>query len=324
MRVAACLAALAMCALFAASAGAQTNIFQAPCIPGTTEPLCNVQTAKVTQIDDGDTLDAHVRGAGIERIRVTGINAMEMHVYNSNPAKQRGDCHALEATALLTSLVKRSHNKIRILSVNRLSRAGVRPLRTIQVYIRKSWHDVGNLMISRGLALWMPSGREYAWNGQYSFLAQQAASRHVGLWDPTYCGVGPDDDIPIRLNVRGNAAGDDKINVNGEWVTLTNLGARGLSLGGWWLRDSITRRYTFPFGVIVPPGASVRLRVGKGDDDIDTFYWGLDAPVFENASGPPKNMGDGAYLFDPQGDLRAYDMYPCRLACTGGAHVRNI
>jgi hypothetical protein len=27
-------------------------------------------------------------------------------------------------------------------------------------------------------------------------------------------------------------------------------------------------------------------------------------------------MGDGAYLFDPQGDLRASQIYPCREACT--------
>ena len=27
-------------------------------------------------------------------------------------------------------------------------------------------------------------------------------------------------------------------------------------------------------------------------------------------------MGDGAYLFDPQGDLRASMTYPCRIACT--------
>jgi hypothetical protein len=64
--------------------------------------------------------------------------------------------------------------------------------------------------------------------------------------------------------------------------------------------------------------------VGRGDDDIDTLYWGLREPVFTNASGAPRYLGDGAFLFDPQGDIRAYDMYPCRLACTGGAHVRNV
>jgi endonuclease YncB( thermonuclease family) len=319
----ACLAALILgVAIFAAPASAQT-FFQAPCVPGTDQPLCTVQTGKVTAVDDGDTLDVHVHGAGFERIRITGINAMEMSVYNRNPAKQQGDCHALEATALLSSLVKRSHKKVRVLSVDRLSRSRHRPVRTVQVFIRNSWHDVGNLMISRGLSLWLPNLREWAWNGQYSFIEQQAASRRVGLWSPTYCGLGPDDDIPIRVTVHPNARGNDTINVNGEWVTITNLGARDLPLGGWWIRDSGLRRYTFPYGVTVPVGTSMRLRVGKGDDDLDTFYWNLKAPVFENASGNPKYMGDGAYLFDPQGDIRAWDIYPCRLACTS-SHTRNI
>jgi micrococcal nuclease len=322
VRIRLCLAALLGAAVFAAPAGAQT-IFQAPCVPGTEQPICNVQTGKATAVDDGDTLDVHVHGAGLERIRITGINAMEMTVYNRNPAKQRGDCHAVEATALLSSLVRRSHNQVRVLSVNRLTRSRNRPLRTVEVFLRGSWHDVGNLMISRGLALWLPAAREWAWNGQYSFIAQQAAATRVGMWNPTACGLGPDDDIPVRLQVHSNAKGNDSINVNGEWVTLTNLGARGLSLGGWWIRDSGLRRYTFPYGVIVPPGTSIKLRVGRGDDDLDTLYWGLRIPIFENASGAPKYMGDGAYLFDPQGDIRAWDMYPCRLACTG-SHVRNI
>ena len=30
-------------------------------------------------------------------------------------------------------------------------------------------------------------------------------------------------------------------------------------------------------------------------------------------------MGDGAYLFDPQGDLRAWMMYPCKVNCANPA-----
>jgi hypothetical protein len=34
-----------------------------------------------------------------------------------------------------------------------------------------------------------------------------------------------------------------------------------------------------------------------------------------NPAGAPRYMGDGGFLFDPDGDLRAWDMYPCRYAC---------
>jgi hypothetical protein len=38
--------------------------------------------------------------------------------------------------------------------------------------------------------------------------------------------------------------------------------------------------------------------------------------VFENATRDNPDIGDGAYLFDPQGDVRAWMIYPCKVACT--------
>ena len=37
--------------------------------------------------------------------------------------------------------------------------------------------------------------------------------------------------------------------------------------------------------------------------------------IFEN-SDDARNDGDGAYVFDPQGDLRTWSIYPCLVACT--------
>ena len=78
-------------------------------------------------------------------------------------------------------------------------------------------------------------------------------------------------------------------------------------------------RYTFPAARSCRPGATVTVRTGHGTNTADTFYWGRDSPVFENALGPisPEgaNRGDGGYLFDPQGDLRAAMVYPCLVAC---------
>ena len=41
--------------------------------------------------------------------------------------------------------------------------------------------------------------------------------------------------------------------------------------------------------------------------------------MFENASKDNPDMGDGAYLFDPQGDVRASMIYPCRVGCANPA-----
>ena len=103
-------------------------------------------------------------------------------------------------------------------------------------------------------------------------------------------------------------------------MEITDTGATPLPLGGWWVRDNAYRGskahgYVFPAGVVVAPGSSIRVHPGVRTDTAHDLYWGLPEPVFENVSGAPRNMGDGAWLFDPDGDLRAWQMYPCVWAC---------
>src|SRR5829696_2113242 len=102
----------------------------------------------------------------------------------------------------------------------------------------------------------------------------------------------------------------------GRWVDLGEVlkvqnrsPDRSLALGGWWVRDSMLRRYTFPGGTVLGPGQTVTVHAGHGADASGVLHWGLDVTLF------PNNAGDGAYLFDPDGDLRASMAYPCVVAC---------
>jgi len=296
--------------VFVGQADSASRIFQMPCQPGQTQPLCYAEDATLDFVDDGDTIDVHIAGAGNHRIRFTGVNATEQSVYNSNLAKQRGECHALDATYLTSTMIARSHNQVRLVYQNKLTRAGVRYVKDIQVFVRGSWHDLNSLLVSRGYALYLPNGTETAWNREYMFEMQQAAQKRIGLFDTSFCGFGPDQDIPIQVTVNWNAPGNDTINPNGEYVRVYNRGARPLTLDGWWVRDSGTKRYHFPIGTVVQPNTHITVHVGKGDDTPSTLYWGLRTPIFNNVN-MAKGIGDGAYLFDPQGDMRAWIMYPC-------------
>ena len=301
-------------ALFCPRADAQSRLFQVPCIPASSAPLCVAENAKVLYVDDGDTIDVRIPGASSHsRVRLTAINATEQSAYNSSPGHQQGECHALNANNLLTDLIKRSKGQVRLVYLNRLTRAGVRLVKDVQVFVNGSWHDTGSLLVSRGDALFMPNSREWAWNRSYMVLSQQAASRGLGLFDTTYCGFGPDQDIPIKVTVRYDAPGNDTINPNGEIVRIYNLGTRPLNLAGWWVRDSSPRRYVFPVGAVVQPGENITVHVGKGTNSADTYYWGLNTPIFDNPTTDERSIGDGAYLFDPQGDARAWQFYPCRI-----------
>jgi hypothetical protein len=152
--------------------------------------------------------------------------------------------------------------------------------------------------------------------------SEQARLAGRGLFDTASCGFGPDQDIPISLAVNWDANGPDSHRRNGEWVDVFDNGPRPLALGGWWIRDSWLRYnarhvpgFQFPPGTVVAPGGSVRLHMGRGPNRGRSFHWARSRAVFENVTHNRKHMGDGAYLFDPQGDLRASSMYPCVVLC---------
>ncbi len=290
-----------------------------PCMPEYPHGAqCTIWHGTVRYVDDGDTLDADVPGdglGGLLRVRITGIQAMEQTSYKA--AQRAGDCHAVDATKRLEQLVKRSKKKrIRVASLYPESRSRGRRLRSIAVRYRGRWHDVGRIMISEGHALWWPGQSEDATNVRYSILAQHAAAAHKGLYSPNYCGVGPNEGHAIRLWANWDADGNDHDDVNGEWVKIKNLDTiNPLPLDGWYVRDSGLRRFTFPPGASIAPNSSVTVYAGQGEPFAGAYFWNLTAPVFENISGDDRGMGDGAYLFDPQGDVRASMIYPCRVGC---------
>jgi hypothetical protein len=82
------------------------------------------------------------------------------------------------------------------------------------------------------------------------------------------------------------------------------------------VRDSALRRYTFPAGTVVPAQGEIFVHAGSGIPTATHKYWGQTAPVFDNPTFDERAAGDGAYLYDPQGDLRGWMQYPCVLSCS--------
>lgn len=294
-----------------------------PCLTGQKRPLCHIAFGTVTKVNDGDTITVDVDRDGTTLpipIRLTGVQAMELTRY----AKKRGragECHGVDATERLEALVQESGGRVRLQAIDPLSmtRGRARLRRHVSLIRGGEWADAGALLLEDGLALWLANHLEWAWNGRYSRLAEEAARREVGIWDGRSCGtdqLGPAANA-LRLKVKWNASGNDGENLNGEWVRITNTDPlRPLSLDGWWLRDSHLRRYTFRAGAFVAAGRSIRLRVGQGTDDAATYHWGLETPAFDNATNDRRQIGDGGYLFDPRGNLRAHVQYPCRTRCS--------
>jgi micrococcal nuclease len=282
----------------------------------------SVAYGRVVMVDDGDTIDVDLAGDGTarpKRVRYVGVQAMEMRTYNVDLARTTGECWAKEAAQLLYRLT--FDKRVRLTSRLASSHKGARLHRSVAVRKNGSWVDTGGRVISAGLALPDNGNIEYLKNADYRLRAQKAAAAGLGMWgDPQHCGAGPSQDVPITVRVEWDAPGNDSANINGEYAAVTNGGTLPLPLGGWWIRDNAYRGtkahgYAFPAGLVLAPGATVRVHPGVGSNSGGDLYWGLAESVYENVTGAPKNMCDGAWLFDPDGDLRAWQMYPCVSAC---------
>ena len=308
LRPSLCLLPLLAVLLTAAPAAARVG----PCTPAATIPECQVWTGKVSFVADGDTLDVDLDGDGTRRparVRITGIQAMELTRYTSYPSRRRGECHGLAAAARVERLLRAGRGRVRVTAQNPASRSGGRLRRSIAARIGGRWRDVGSALLAEGHALWLPNPVEYAWNATYHRLAAGAAAAGQRLWDPAACRPGPSAGADLAADVNWDADGNDFANVNGEWVEIANRSAFAAPVGGWTVRDSALRRFRLPAGTVVPAGGSIRVRVGSGTPTASTFYWGMREPVFENASADGRGIGDGAYLFDADGDLRAHATY---------------
>lgn len=97
-------------------------------------------------------------------------------------------------------------------------------------------------------------------------------------------------------SVHADADGDDRENLNDEYVVFENTGSAPLDLGGWTVTDEADHSYTFPAGVTVDAGERVTLRTGSGDDTDSDLYWGASSPVWNNG-------GDTVFVRTDAGDL---------------------
>jgi hypothetical protein len=93
-----------------------------------------------------------------------------------------------------------------------------------------------------------------------------------------------------------DAPGDDRQNLNGEWVQLTNRGQDTVLIAGWTLSDKDQGiLYTFP-AIFLVPNESVTVFSGTGTLNNTALFMGKTDPVWGNS-------GDMAILKDGKGTI---------------------
>jgi hypothetical protein len=104
-----------------------------------------------------------------------------------------------------------------------------------------------------------------------------------------------------------NAAGDDRENVNGEYLRLCNITGQALNVEGYWLSDASGGQWMFP-ALTIPPGHTVKVHSGKGVNAVDpkeqlAIFLGNERPIWNNRQ-------DRATLYDRFGrisDVRVHE-----------------
>ena len=82
--------------------------------------------------------------------------------------------------------------------------------------------------------------------------------------------------------INADAEGDDRENLNDEYVVFENTGEESIELGGWTVEDEAARSYEFPQGFTLEAGTTVTLRTGSGTDTETDLYWGSGSPIWNN------------------------------------------
>jgi endonuclease YncB( thermonuclease family) len=276
----------------------------AACAEASWIQLHGLADGKVTRVVDGDTVAVDVWGDGTtapQPIRNAGIQAMEV-----------GQCHSAEATAAMSAA---TFGKQVRLSANDADASSLgRPVRFVDRVTATGVVDAQLSVLNAGQALPLVIPPETNRWQSYFAAAQRAAGAGRNLWDSDYCRPGPAQSTPIRVWVNYDGDGDERANPNLEYLRILNGGTTELSLTGWWLRTGAQDSFFFPKGTTVKPGSTVTLHAGRGTATATSFYWGNTVPRFPNAD-TLGSYGSGAYLFDPDGDLRAHAIYPCLVAC---------
>lgn len=261
-------------------------------------------TVRKIGVIDGDTFTGVLPGSKRRIIvRNAGIQSMEDR-----------ECGAKDAKKLLARTLGKK--RVVIVSKHNSARTNKKGIFRLQRNaFTSAGRDVQLAMLNSGLVLPYGIGRETLRQELYAERAQQVAASRKGLFSGTYCRPGPVQEAQLDLQVNYDASGRDWDNLSGKFVRVRNLSPVDVPIGRWRLRGGAHQSFYFPRGTVLPGLGEVVIRLGSGAQTANTFFWQGHRMRFF-VPGQSRYQGGGAYLFDPDGDIRAWSMYPCRVNCS--------
>jgi len=231
-----------------------------------------VPTTHATRIIDGDTIEI----AGGDTVRLIGIDTPEKGQFFFEEATDRLE-ELIGGREILLEIDKTDKDKY-----GRLLR---------YVFLNRS--DLVNTMLVReGLAkvLIYPPDRKYE---QELLEAEELARiQNLGIWN--YMAITDAFCVGI-FYFRYNAMGDDRDNLNDEYIEFRNKCEYSVEMTGWSVRDLAGHEYVFP-KFIAKKKTKFRLYTGSGTNGQAELYWNNNKPIWNNG-------GDNMKMKKPNGQL---------------------
>lgn len=232
--------------------------------------------AKVVSVYDGDTFTLDTG----DRVRLSGANTPELKPYEPFAAEARDAAEAFlsgKQVQLHYGATERDHYGRLIASVT------------------VDGQDLAQHLLERGLAhvfIVAPCDMDIT-----EMLAAQGRARDakIGLWtDSRYQGA-----LHIT-SFHANGRGDERQNVNAEYLRVANVTTSPLNLDGYRIQDISGKSYNLP-AVEIPAGYTFEIRSGVGTNQGDlseplVVYLGSDWPIWNNDR-------DRATLLSPDGKI---------------------
>jgi competence protein ComEC len=103
-------------------------------------------------------------------------------------------------------------------------------------------------------------------------------------------------------DINADAEGNDRENLNDEYVVFENTASETLDMSGWTVADDADHTYTIPDGFTLGSGETVTLYTGSGTATESELYWGSGSPIWNND-------GDTVIVTSSEGDRVLEESY---------------
>jgi len=263
------------------------------CIRERMFPLYNIKyKVKVVDVIDGDTIDVLLPNGSVGRIRLLGVDTPETRpdMNRINEYDNITDTEALTVWGEKAEEFAKSWLENQTIYIQFDKEAGLYGYygRLLAYIYTLNGKDFNAELLRRGYARVYVEGN-FSKKEEYLEIEKMAMENKTGLWSCMLeTGV-------IIAYVHYNAYGDDRYNLNDEYVIISNNGNTSVNLTGYTLSDEANHTFVFPDFILESRGL-VTIRTGSGNNTDDELYWGSDYPIWNNDH-------DTAYLRDAKGEL---------------------